>query len=157
MHPAQRQTTVRHYWIAWAAACWALVFAGFHVAWAAGWYIGLDPVAAAEAFAKPSMLAYDLVVVAMCILAAPVVLALAMPWGQRVPQRLLGTLAWTGTGLLVLRAVASLTQAVYLLVAGRFSLHQIGGWEPWFYLGATLFGINLWLHWRPLAQRAKDR
>jgi hypothetical protein len=84
----------------------------------------------------------------MCIVAVPVALALAMPWGQRVPRRLLAALAWIGTSLLVLRAVGSLGQAAYLLVTGRFSLHVIGVWEPWFYLGAALFGINLWQYWR---------
>jgi hypothetical protein len=148
MHPGQVPTTARHYWLAYAAAGWALVFAGFHIVWAAGWYIGLDPVQAAAAFAVPWKLAYDLVVAGMCIVAVPVVLALAMPWGRRVPRRLLSTLAWTGTGLLVLRAVASLIEAVYLLLVGRFSLRDLGVWEPWFYLGATLFGINVWRYWR---------
>jgi hypothetical protein len=133
------QTTARHHWIAYAAACWAFVFAGFHVVWAAGWYIGLDPVEAQAAFAIPWKLAYDLVVAGMCVVAVPVALALAMPWGQRVPRRLLSMLAWTGTGLLVLRAIASLIQATYLVFAGRFSWRGMGVWEPWFYLGATLF------------------
>jgi hypothetical protein len=125
-----------------------LVFAAFHVAWAAGWYIGLDPVEAQAAFAVPWKLAYDLVVAAMCIVAVPVVLALAMPWGNRVPRSLLAALAWTGTGLLLLRAVGSLIQAAYYLLTGQFSLQDMGVWEPWFYLGATLFAINLWRYWR---------
>jgi hypothetical protein len=144
MHASHVQGAPRRYWIAYAAACWAFIFAVFHIVWAAGWYIGLDPVGAAAAFAVPWKLAYDLVVAAMCLVAVPVALALAMPWGRRVPRRLLGTLAWTGTSLLVLRAVASLIQVAYLFLRGRFSLHDMGVWEPWFYLGATLFGINLW-------------
>lgn len=148
MRVSQVGETSRHYWIAYAAACWALVFAAFHIVWAAGWYIGLDPVKAQAAFAVPWKLAYDLVVAGMCTVAVPVVLALAMPWGQRMPRRLLGALAWTGTGLLLLRAVASLIQAAYLLVTRRFSLQDMGVWEPWFYVGATLFAINLWRYWR---------
>lgn len=112
--------------MAYAAACWALVFAAFHIVWAAGWYIGLDPVQARAAFTVPWKLAYDLVVAGMCLVAVPVVLALAMPWGQRVPRRLLDALAWTGTGLLLLRAVASLIEAAYLLVTGRFSWRNMG-------------------------------
>jgi hypothetical protein len=33
-------------------------------------------------------------------------------------------------------------------ILGRLSLRDLGVWEPWFYLGATLFGVNLWRHWR---------
>lgn len=135
-------------WIACAAACWALIFGAFHIVWAAGWYVGLDPEQARIAFAKPWMAVYDVVVAGMCIVAVPVALALAMAWGQRLPRSLLSALAWTGTSLLVLRAVASLVQAAYLLVTGQFVLRQMGIWEPWFYLGATLFGLNLWQYWR---------
>ncbi|MGH2396555.1 MAG: hypothetical protein ACRDFW_06115 [bacterium] len=113
--PANRPgATPRHYRIAYAAACWALVFAFFHLVRAAGWYIGLDPIQAAAAFAVRWKLAYDLVAAGMCIVAVPVALALAMPWGRCVPRRLLGTLACIGTGLLVLRAVGSMIQAGYL-------------------------------------------
>lgn len=148
MHARDLPRAPRRYWIAYAAACWALIFAVFHIVWAAGWYVGLDPAAAAAAFAVPWKLAYDLVVAAMCLVAVPVALALAMPWGRRVPRRLLGALAWTGTSLLVLRAVASLIQAAYLFFRGRFSFHDMGVWEPWFYLGAVLFGTNLWRYSR---------
>jgi len=136
--------TSRHHWIAYAAACWASIFGAFHVAWAAGWYIGLDPLQARAAFALPWFLTYDLVAAALCIVAVPVELALAMPWGRRVPRRLLVPLAWTGTGLLLLRAVASIIQTAYFLVTGRFGFRDVGVWEPWFYVGATLFTINLW-------------
>ncbi len=48
MLASQVGATSRHYWIAYAAACWTLVFAAFHIVWAAGWYIGLDPVQAPQ-------------------------------------------------------------------------------------------------------------
>lgn len=88
----------------------------------------------------------------MCVVAVPVALALAAPWGRRVPRRLLHTLAWTGTGLLVLRAVASVIQVTYFAATGRFSLQALGVWEPWFYVGATLFTLNLRWYWpsRPI-------
>ncbi len=138
----------RHQRIAYAAACWALIFAVFHFVWAAGWYIGLDPVQAQAAFAVPWKLAYDLVAGAMCVVAVPVALALALPWGRRVPRRLLHSLAWIGTGLLVLRAVASLIQVGYYLATGQFTFQALGIWEPWFYVGAALFTLNLWWYWR---------
>src|SRR5262245_3688059 len=134
--------------IIYAAAGWALIFAVLHIVWAAGWYIGLDPVQAQAAFAVPWKLAYDLVIAGTCIVAVPVALALVMPWGRRVPRGLLGTLLWIGASLLLLRAVASVIQNAYLVVTGHFSWRAMGVWEPWFYLGATLWGITLWRHWR---------
>jgi hypothetical protein len=147
-----RKETSRHRWIAYAAACWASIFAAFHIVWAAGWYVGLDPVATAAAFTSPWMLAYDLVVAAMCVVAVPVALALALPWGRRVPRRLLTTLALIGTGLLALRAAASLIQTAYLVAVGRFSFQVLGAWEPWFWLGAALFTLDVWWYWK--GQRA---
>lgn len=135
----------RHQWIAWAAAGWSLLFAAFHLAWAAGWYIGLDPARARVAFAKPAFLAYDLVVAAMCIVAVPVFLALGLSWGERVPRRLLVCVAWAGTLLLGARAVGSAAQGGYELVTGRFTLDRLGIWELWFYVGAALFAVNLQL------------
>jgi hypothetical protein len=142
-----RQETPLHHSIAYAAACWALIFAFFHIVWAAGWYILLDPAQAQAAFASPWMLAYDLFVAAMCLVAIPVALALALRWGRHVPRRLLISLALIGTGLLVLRAVASLIQVAYFAVTGRFSFKLLGVWEPWFYLGAALFTLDLWWYW----------
>jgi hypothetical protein len=135
-------------WIAYAAALWALVFAGVHIVWAAGWYVGLDAERARLAFGEPWFVVYDLVVVSLCIIAVPVALALHMPWGRRMPQRTLSVLAWSGTGLLVLRAGASLLHTAYLLLSGQFDLRRMGAWEPWFYVGAVLFGVNLWRYTR---------
>ena len=142
-------------WIAYSAASWSLIFAVFHIIWAAGWYPLLDAEGARAAFAVPWKWWFDVVVAGMCIIAAPVSLALFFPWGQRVPRRALATVAWIGTTLLVSRAVASIVQTVYLIVAHGFSLPRMGVWEPWFYLGATLFSLNLW-SWN-VAQRASLR
>ena len=134
-------------WAAYGAALWALIFAVFHVIWATGWYIGLDPEQARIAFAKTSFLVYDLVVAGVCAFAVPVALALALPWGRRLPRRLVGLFAWSGTGLLVLRS-ASVVQVVYLVASGRFVVDYRILWELWFYLGATLFGLATWRFWR---------
>jgi hypothetical protein len=125
--------------IATAAAAWALIFAVFHIVWALGFPIGLHHAEALVAFAKPWFLAYDLTVALMCIVAVPVALALGTPW-IRTPRRLLLPLAWIGTTLLVLRAVASLIQVVWELFSGHF---DVGIWEWWFYAGAVLFALNL--------------
>src|SRR5215510_6932874 len=107
-------------WTAYAAALWALIFGIFHLIWASGWYVGLDAEQARIAFAKTFTLVYDLVVAGICIVAVPVALGLTMPWGRRLPQRLLGVVAWIGSGLLVIRSVASIVQTVYLIVVERF-------------------------------------
>ena len=137
-------------WAAYGAALWALIFAVFHLIWATGWYVGLDPESARKAFAKTPFLVYDLVVAGMCAFAVPVALALAMPWGHRLPRWLVGLFAWTGTGLLLLRSVASVVQAVYLIGTRQFPVETRGLWELWelwFYLGATLFSLATWRFW----------
>ena len=125
-----------------------MLFAVFHIVWAAGWYIGLNPEQSRIAFAKPAFLAYDLVVAGMCLVAVPLSLALGMSWGKHMPRRLLLIVGWSGTILLGVRAVGSLLQGVYELTTGRFTFARMGLWEPWFYLGAGLFAANLWLHLR---------
>lgn len=131
-------------WVAYAAALWASVFAVFHIVWAAGWYPLLDAEQARIAFATPWKWAYDVVVAAMCVIAVPVALVPVMSSGHHLWRRLIYTLAWIGSVLLVLRSVASLVQAGYLVAAGRFRFAAMGVWEPWFYLGAILFSLSTW-------------
>jgi magnesium-transporting ATPase (P-type) len=131
-------------WVAYAAALWAFIFGVFHVIWACGWYVGLDQEQSRIAFRKPLFFAYDLVVAGVCFLAVPVALALVQPWGRRLPRSLLGSCAWLGTGLLVLRSGASLIQMIYHMATGRFSVAAVGIWEPWFLLGAVLFSASTW-------------
>jgi len=135
-------------WVGYGAALWALIFAAFHIVWATGWYIGLEGEPASTAFAKRWFLVYDLVVAGMCAFAVPVALALTMPWGRRLPRRLVGFFAWAGTGLLVVRAGGSLVQLLYMLATGTFVPRPRDLWEAWFYLGAVLFGMSTWKFWR---------
>ena len=146
--------TARGSWVSWAAALWAAIFAAFHIVWAAGWYPLLDAEMARAMFAVRWKWWYDVAVAAMCVIAVPVALAPVTSWGARVPRRPVRVLAWIGTALLVLRAVASLIQALYLAAAGRFRLADLGVWEPWFYLGAVLFAVSTWRSRRPPASRA---
>jgi hypothetical protein len=131
-------------WVAYAAALWAAVFAVFHIIWAAGWYPLLEAEAARVMFATPWKWAFDVMVAGMCVIAVPVALAPVMAWGRRMPRLLVYRLAWVGSALLLLRAVASLIQAGYLVAVGRFRWAVLGVWEPWFYLGAILFGLSTW-------------
>ena len=134
--------------VAYAAALWALIFAIFHVVWACGWYVGLDPAQARLAFRKPLFFAWDLVVAVMCAVGAVVALAPVRPWGRRLPLRLLRFAAWTGTVLLVLRAAASVIQVTYLAITRRLTAAHILTWEPWFWVGAVLFSVITWRFWR---------
>jgi len=131
-------------WVAYAAALWAAVFAVFHIVWAAGWYPLLDAQGARIAFATPWKWAFDVVVAAMCVVAVPVALAPVTTWGRRLPQTLIGTLAWVGSALLVLRLAAAMVQTGYLVAVGRFRIAMIGIWDWWFLLGAILFSLSTW-------------
>ena len=131
-------------WVAYAAAFWASVFAVFHIIWAVGWYPLLNAEEARVAFATPWKWAFDVIVAAMCVIAVPVALAPVMSWGRHVPRRLISTLAWTGTALLVFRSAASFAQGSYLVATGRFRFADMSIWEPWFYVGAILFTLSTW-------------
>lgn len=146
-----------HARIAYAAAGWALIFALFHMVWAAGWYVGLaNKEAARIAFARPFTWWYDMVVAGTCIIAVPVPLALASRWGRRVPRSGLMTLAWIGTTLLGLRALASVVDTLYLIGSLGFRFSRMSIWEPWFYPGAILFTLNLHRWYQRPAERARD-
>ena len=139
-------------WVADGAACWAAVFAVFHVVWAAGWYPLLDAEQARAAFATAWKWWYDVVVAAMCVIAIPVALAPVTSWGRRLPRRPVYVLAWIGTTLLLLRAAASLVQVGWFVATGRFRLADLGIWEAWFYLGAMLFALSTWRSRAPRLQ-----
>ncbi len=131
-------------WVGIGAAAWALVFAGLHAVWAAGWYVGLPEERAREAFQQRWFLVYDLIVAGVCILAVPVALALVQAWGQRVPRRVLSTLAWSGTALLAVRASGALVQVIYRVATHTYSFDVMQLYEAWFCLGAVLFGLSVW-------------
>lgn len=131
-------------WAAYAAALWALIFAFLHGAWAAGWYVGLPEAEARWAFSRRWFWFYDVIVTAACALAVLVALALVRPEGHRAPRRLVGILAWSGTGLLVLRGGGGILQTVYLVAAGRYVPKPMHLYELWFCLGAILFSMSLW-------------
>jgi hypothetical protein len=132
----------RSLWAAYAAATWASIFAAFHVVWAVGWYPLLNADEARIAFAVPWKWAFDVAVAGMCIVAIPVALAPVTSLGAYVSRPLVFGVAVTGFWLLALRSVASLIQVGYLISTGRFAGMSI--WEPWFYLGAVLFGLSTW-------------
>jgi Protein of unknown function (DUF3995) len=135
-------------WAAYGAAVWALSFSVLHFLWAAGWYVGLNEESARKAFQQRWFLVYDLVAAVLCALAVVVALALVRPWGRRLPRRLVGMLAWSGTAILALRGGAGLAQSLYIAVTEKnvFALFEL--WEIWFCVGAVLFGLSTWRFWR---------
>jgi hypothetical protein len=138
--------------IAYAAATWALIFAVAHILWATGWYVGLDTEPPQVGLRRQLFLAYDLLVAAACAFGVPVALAGFRSWGPRLQTRAVRIVVWFGTALLMLRAAASLVQVAYHLSSQR--LTRLGLWEPWFYLGAILFGFTTWRFWsrQPITQ-----
>jgi hypothetical protein len=116
---------------------------------AAGWYVALDPEWARTAFAKKPFLIYDLVIAGIGVLAVPVALALAGPWGRRLPRRLVGLCAWGGTGLLAFGAVVSVVKTLYSVATGQFAVEPRSLLDNlWFYFGAVMFGLATWRFWR---------
>ncbi len=123
---------------------WALVFTALHLAWAAGWYVGLHQESARRAFEQRWFLVYDVIVAGVCALGVFVALGLVQTWGLRVPRFLMSVLAWGGTGALALRGGAGALQASYLAATGRLVSPVAWFWEGWFCLGALLFGLCSW-------------
>ncbi len=122
------------------ASVWALFFAAVHLAWACGWYVGLDPVGAATAFARPWFLAYDIIVALGCVIAASAFSVLAANHGGRL--RSAAHVVSVVAGVVVaLRAVAGLGAIGWrgLGLAGA----SASGWDLWFVLGAVLFAAAL--------------
>lgn len=128
----------------YGAALWALIFTLLHVAWAAGWYIGLPEEQARAGFQQTWFLVYNIVTAGMCALAVLVALALVQAWGHHLPYRPLIVLAWCGTALLVVRSSIGVTQIAYHIGTGTYSLHPTDFYEGWFCLGAVLFSYSLW-------------
>ena len=135
-------------WASYGAALWALSFSVIHVLWATGWYVGLNEEAARKAFQQRWFLVYDLVAAVSCALGVAVALALVQPWGRRLPRWLVGILAWSGTGLLVLRGGAGMAQSVYVAATEKNVWAVFEFWEIWFCVGAVLFGLATWKFWR---------
>jgi Protein of unknown function (DUF3995) len=100
--PTRARATAR---AANAAFVWTLAFIALHVYWYLGGRVGFgdqaDPLPGA-----PSSLGdwiFTVVVAAMFVAGLAVPLALARPWGRRLPRRLLVWSMWIGCAVLVAR------------------------------------------------------
>jgi len=155
-------------WAGYAAFAWVVVFFAFHVYWEFGGRFGFgdqtDPLPerggsiAAWLFTVLTLLAFPV--------GALVALATVQSWGRKIPRRLLLSLLWAGSLVLVLRGGGSMLED-FLQASGALqdgftglSQEQVRGPNPssytiWsargidtvFLLGGILFGAALW-HYR---------
>lgn len=128
------------HWAAYAAALWSVSFTLLHVAWAAGWYVGLNAQEAERAFRQTWFLVYDFIAAALCAVAAVVAVKLAQP-KKNLTSRSLKFLAWSGTAVLALRGAAGIVKIGYLAFDGRNIFERMQLWEIWFCLGAIFFAL----------------
>jgi hypothetical protein len=120
--------------VAVAAMLWALVFAALHLAWAFGWYVGLDAVAATAAFSRPWFLAYDLAVAAGCLVTG---VACGVVARHRRPPMRATRMICLGAAIIVGARAAAGVGAL----AWRVSTSGNAGaiyWESWFVVGAVV-------------------
>jgi len=139
--------------VAYAAGAWALIFGAFHLVWAAGSSVLLDPGFVASAYAQPSFVPACIAVAGLCVVAAVVAFHLSLPPARGSPRWLVGALAWGATGVLLLRSVASVVLLTRAIVTGGLPASIQLVWEPWFYLGAALFAVGTWRYWRATSPR----
>lgn len=90
---------------AYTAFAWVMVFLAWHVVW----YItdlGFPSASAQHGARQVVIEVFSLIVVLMLIVGALLPLALAQPWGRRVPRWMLLSAAWTGAVLLAARGAS---------------------------------------------------
>jgi len=141
-------------WAGYAAAAWALAFAGPHLYCGVGGSVGLDSALNREIVEhrSGSFLALNWGIGLFCVAGGLVALATVRPWGHRVPAWLLRGLAWLGfvllaarvldiyvqfgLGLTGIRPIPADKRDEYLRLARWFLFL----WLPWFTLGAVAWG-----------------
>jgi hypothetical protein len=145
-------TTQPRSWAGYAAAAWALVFAGPHFYWGVGGAVGLDAALNRGIVEGRSVwfLALNWGIGIFCVTGGVVALATVRPWGRRMPARLLRGLTWLGfvllaaldiyvefgLGLTGITPIPADQLNEYLRLARWFLFL----WLPWFTLGAVAWG-----------------
>ncbi|MEU4038002.1 hypothetical protein [Streptomyces collinus] len=84
---------------AYGAAAALVPYLVIKVTWVVGSLLGLLPVA--RGFSRGGWLVLNTVTIGMAAAGITLGLALVRPWGMRIPGRLVGFLAWVGSGFLV--------------------------------------------------------
>jgi Protein of unknown function (DUF3995) len=162
-------------WAAYASFAWVAVFIFFHLYWFVGGRLGFgdapDPIPG-----TPTSVvgwAFNLLVLAMFVAGLVVPLALARPWGRRIPRWMLLALAWLGCAALAVRGGAGivdsllrlagilprgLTGLTYEQILGQaypsaYTLWSGAAIDANFLIGGTLFGLAA----RRYRSRSRDR
>jgi Protein of unknown function (DUF3995) len=151
--PASPRRAPGRHVAAYAACAWAFVFAVPSLAWAAGVDLGTETIAEdvnEAGIADPVLLA---VTGALKVLAGLVALALARPWGRRIPRRLLLVAAWGAAAVFLAYAVLNLVDHGLMEAGARAIPEELGAdavrwhlllWDPWWLLGGILFAVAAW-------------
>ncbi|NHC16070.1 DUF3995 domain-containing protein [Motilibacter deserti] len=142
---------------AYAAAGWALVSAVPSVYWGLGGTAGLDTIGGTiERLARahdPGIFVAVWVAVLLKVAGAALALALVMPWGRRIPRRLLLAAALGGAAVLTVYGgvlvVAGLLAALGLVGQGGPSdptalYGHLLLWDPIFVVWGVLLGMAGW-------------
>jgi Protein of unknown function (DUF3995) len=146
---------------AYAAAAWALLFAAMSFFWALGGTLGLDTLGneiEREARARePDAIALVWVTGLLKVVGAGLALALVMPWGRRLPRRLLLPAAWAVGLLLLAYALANFVQHGLMKAEVIDTPEALGSsaatwhlvfWDPFWLLGGVLFTAAAWRYGR---------
>jgi hypothetical protein len=153
-------------WAAYAACALAWLSAVPSFYWALGGTAGLDTVGGAiEQLARtrdPAGIALGLGAGVLKVAGGLLALALVRPWGQAIPGRLLGGVAWAAS--VVLTGYGGLLVAVGALVLGglispagpidRTALRwHVFLWDLWFLVWGLLLGVAAWQYGRESRRR----
>lgn len=125
--------------IEYLAALWALIFGFLHIAWAFGWYLGLDAAAAQTAFERSWFLAFDLIAAFLCFVAAGLVI---IRLRSSFPPSASRFLIWSCAVILTLRGAAGAVNAVRASIIGGSIAPLFSFWDWWFCVGAFLFAAS---------------
>jgi hypothetical protein len=134
-----------------AAMLWALAFASVHIAWAFGWYVGLDAVAAKRAFSRPWFLYYDVAVAAGCLVTGGACALVAV--GRRPNPTRVAKILCVGAAVIVCARAGGGLCAIAWRAATSGRPDAIW-WELWFLLGAVVLTGSVLRSGRPGPRRS---
>ena len=156
---------------AYAAFGWVLTFVAWHVVWAV---TGLPFLGHHHYHGAALVLfwAFDAITGVMWAVGIPLPLALARPWGRRVPRWMLLWAAWTGCALLGARGIAGVVDDVAraigfsrgltgLTLAQEMSTAHLSAWMSFagtatdvlFVAGGLMFGLAALAYQRAFPRR----
>ena len=155
---------------AYAAFGWVLTFVAWHVVWAV---TGLPfPHHHWSGAARILMWGFDAIMVVIWAVGIALPLALARPWGRRVPRWMLLWAAWTGCALLGARGIAGVVDDVAraigfsrgltgLTLAQEMSTAHLSAWMSFagtatdvlFVAGGLMFGLAALTYQRAFPRR----